>query len=27
MDGDRIATITGFPDPHLFEVFGLPLTR
>jgi RNA polymerase sigma-70 factor (ECF subfamily) len=26
-DGDEIASITGFPDPHLFGVFGLPLTR
>lgn len=22
--GDQIATITGFPDPHLFAVFNLP---
>jgi RNA polymerase sigma-70 factor (ECF subfamily) len=25
--GDRIATITGFPDPELFPVFGLPTAR
>lgn len=24
--GDRIATITGFPDPELFPLFGLPIT-
>jgi RNA polymerase sigma-70 factor (ECF subfamily) len=24
--GERITTITGFPDPHLFPAFGLPLT-
>jgi hypothetical protein len=23
----QIATITGFPDPALFPIFGLPLTR
>jgi len=23
----RVATITGFPDPGLFPVFGLPITR
>jgi hypothetical protein len=23
---DAIATITGFPDPDLFPVFGLPAT-
>jgi RNA polymerase sigma-70 factor, ECF subfamily len=23
----QIATITGFPDPGLFPIFGLPLTR
>ena len=23
----HIATITGFPDPGLFPIFGLPLTR
>jgi RNA polymerase sigma-70 factor, ECF subfamily len=27
LDGDRIATITGFPDHYLFGLFGLPLTR
>jgi RNA polymerase sigma-70 factor (ECF subfamily) len=25
--GDQVATITGFPDPDLFPVFGLPTTR
>ena len=25
--GGQIATITGFPDPGLFPIFGLPLTR
>ena len=25
--GGQIATITGFPDPSLFPIFGLPLTR
>jgi RNA polymerase sigma-70 factor (ECF subfamily) len=24
VDGDRIATITGFPEPELFPLFGLP---
>jgi hypothetical protein len=23
----QIATITGFPDPGLFPIFGLPLTH
>jgi hypothetical protein len=23
-DGEAITTITGFPDPDLFPVFGLP---
>jgi len=23
----QIASITGFPDPNLFPIFGLPLTR
>jgi RNA polymerase sigma-70 factor (ECF subfamily) len=27
VDGDQIVTVTGFPDPHLFGIFGLPLTR
>ena len=25
--GGQIATITGFPDPDLFPIFGLPLTH
>jgi len=25
--GGQIASITGFPDPALFPVFGLPLTH
>jgi len=25
--GGQIATITGFPDPALFPIFGLPLTH
>jgi RNA polymerase sigma-70 factor (ECF subfamily) len=25
--GDQVATITGFPDPELFPVFGLPTVR
>jgi len=24
--GDQVATITGFPDPHLFPIFDLPTT-
>lgn len=27
LDGDRVATITGFPDPDLFRAFGLPTAR
>ena len=27
LTGDRIATITGFPDPDLFPAFDLPTTR
>jgi RNA polymerase sigma-70 factor (ECF subfamily) len=27
IDGDRVATITGFPDPDLFPAFGLPTTH
>jgi RNA polymerase sigma-70 factor, ECF subfamily len=27
IDGDEIAGITGFPDPELFPVFGLPTVR
>jgi RNA polymerase sigma-70 factor (ECF subfamily) len=27
IDGDQIATITGFPDPNLFPIFDLPATR
>jgi RNA polymerase sigma-70 factor (ECF subfamily) len=27
IDGDRVASITGFPDPDLFPVFDLPVTR
>lgn len=27
LDGDRIATITGFPDPALYPAFDLPVTR
>jgi hypothetical protein len=27
VDGDQVATITGFPDPDLFPVFDLPATR
>lgn len=26
-DGDQVATITGFPDPDLFALFDLPVTR
>jgi hypothetical protein len=25
--GGQIAAITGFPDPGLFPIFGLPLTH
>jgi RNA polymerase sigma-70 factor (ECF subfamily) len=27
IDGGRVATITGFPDPDLFPAFGLPTAR
>jgi len=27
LDGDRIATITGFPTPELFPVFELSTVR
>ena len=27
IDGDRVATITGFPDPELFPAFGPPTAR
>jgi RNA polymerase sigma-70 factor (ECF subfamily) len=27
IDGDQVATITGFPDPDLFPLFDLPVTR
>jgi RNA polymerase sigma-70 factor (ECF subfamily) len=27
IDGDEIASITGFADPDLFGVFGLPTVR
>ena len=27
IDGDRVSTITGFPDPELFPEFGLPTVR
>jgi RNA polymerase sigma-70 factor, ECF subfamily len=27
VDGDRVATITGFPDPDLFPAFGLSVAR
>ena len=27
IDGDQIATITGFPDPDLFAAFDLPTIR
>lgn len=26
LDGDQVATITGFPDPALFPLFDLPDT-
>jgi RNA polymerase sigma-70 factor (ECF subfamily) len=26
VDGDQVATITGFPDPDLFPLFDLPIT-
>ena len=26
VDGDTIASITGFPSPDLFPAFGLPMT-
>jgi RNA polymerase sigma-70 factor (ECF subfamily) len=26
VEGDRIAEMTAFHDPHLFEIFGLPMT-
>jgi RNA polymerase sigma-70 factor (ECF subfamily) len=26
LDGDQVATITGFPDPALFSLFDLPDT-
>ncbi|MEN3307827.1 MAG: polymerase sigma-70 factor, subfamily [Micromonosporaceae bacterium] len=27
IDGDQVATITGFPDPDLFAIFDLPATH
>jgi RNA polymerase sigma-70 factor (ECF subfamily) len=27
VDGDQVATITGFPDPDLFPLFDLPITH